>query len=106
MSGILTACSLRVLGHGALCGYAPTVERTIGRWPVRTDQVIAANVRALRARQGIRQVDLADRTGLGRPTIAAIEKGSRRITVADAILLCSALGVGLGALLQGDDGLP
>ena len=66
------------------------------------DQVIAANLRALRARQGIRQVDLAKLTGLSRPTIAALEKGSRRVTVADAIILCSALGVGVSALLQGD----
>jgi len=66
------------------------------------DQVIAANLRALRARQGIRQIDLATLTGLSRPTIAALEKGSRRVTVADAIALCSALGVGVGALLQGD----
>ena len=67
-----------------------------------TDLVIAANLRALRARQGIRQIDLATLTGLSRPTIAALEKGSRRVTVADAIALCSALGVGVGALLQGD----
>jgi transcriptional regulator with XRE-family HTH domain len=67
-----------------------------------TDRVIAANVRALRAREGIRQVDLAERTGLSRPTIAALEKGSRRVTVADAIALCSALGVGVGALVHGD----
>ena len=67
-----------------------------------TDQVIAANLRALRARQGIRQIDLAKLTGLSRPTIAALEKGSRRVTVADAIALCSALGVSVGALLQGD----
>ena len=66
------------------------------------DRVIAANLRALRARQGIRQIDLAKDTGLSRPTIAALEKGSRRVTVADAIALCSALGVGVGALLQGD----
>ena len=70
--------------------------------PRSTDKVIAANVRALRAREGIRQVDLAQRTKLSRPTIAAIEKGSRRVTVADAIVLCSALGVGVGELLQGD----
>lgn len=66
------------------------------------DQVIAANLRALRARQGIRQIDLARLTDLSRPTIAALEKGSRRVTVADAIALCSALGVGVEALLQGD----
>lgn len=70
--------------------------------PRNTDKVIAANVRALRARQGLRQIDLAQLTKLSRPTIAGIEKGSRRVTVADAIVLCSALGVGVGDLLQGD----
>lgn len=67
-----------------------------------TDRVIAGNVRALRARQGLRQIDLATRTGISRPTIATLENGSRRVTVADAIALCSALGVGVGTLLQGD----
>ena len=67
-----------------------------------TDRVIAANLRALRARRGLRQIDLATATGLSRPTIATLEKGSRRVTVADAIALCSALGVGVGTLLQGD----
>ena len=99
MSRILTTRGLRAL-RGALAGTLQAREyRGVAH---DTDQVIAANLRALRARQGIRQIDLATLTGLSRPTIAALEKGSRRVTVADAIALCSALGVGVGALLQGD----
>lgn len=99
MFGILTSKCLQV-PRGAVAGTLVSA----GPFGVAhdTDQVIAANLRALRARQGIRQIDLAQLTGLSRPTIAALEKGSRRVTVADAIALCSALGVGVGALLQGD----
>jgi transcriptional regulator with XRE-family HTH domain len=96
---MLTTRGLRAL-RGALAG---TLQARDHQGVAHdTDQVIAANLRALRARQGIRQIDLATLTGLSRPTIAALEKGSRRVTVADAIALCSALGVGVGALLQGD----
>jgi DNA-binding XRE family transcriptional regulator len=54
--------------------------------PEEIDTLIASNVRALRARRRERQEDLAGELGWSRPTVGALEAGTRRVTVADASL--------------------
>lgn len=65
--------------------------------------IVAANVRAARTDLGLRQVDLANDLGWSRPTVSAIEAGTRRISIADAAALCSSLKISLGDLLKGAD---
>ncbi len=65
------------------------------------DAVIAGNVRAIRARRRLPQDDLDADLGWPRPAVLMIEAGTRRITIADAIALCSVLKVSLGELLNG-----
>ena len=69
--------------------------------PEELDALIAGNVRAARARLRLRQEDLADDMGWSRPTVSSVEAGSRRVTVADAVALCTALEITLRDLLQG-----
>jgi transcriptional regulator with XRE-family HTH domain len=69
--------------------------------PAELDDLVAANVRAARARRNLRQEDLADELGWDRAIISRIEAGRRRIQLADAIALCEALGIGLHQLLEG-----
>jgi transcriptional regulator with XRE-family HTH domain len=71
--------------------------------PEEIDSVIAANVRALRARRRERQEDLALELGWSRPTVGSLENGTRRVTVADAVALCRALEVDFRELLRGVD---
>lgn len=71
--------------------------------PEELDVLIAANVRAARARLDIRQEDVADDIGWSRPTVSSVESGRRRITVADAVALCGALHIDLRQLLAGLD---
>ena len=71
--------------------------------PEEIDQLVAENVRAARARRRLRQEDLADEMGWSRPTVSALEAGTRRVTVADAAALCVALGIDLRELLRGAD---
>lgn len=82
--------------HGGPVGDSSATAR-------RVAEVVGQNVRAERARLRLRQEDLAERTGLARPVVAVIENGGRRVTIADAVLLCRALEVSLRALLDGLD---
>jgi transcriptional regulator with XRE-family HTH domain len=72
--------------------------------PEEIDQLIAGNVRAVRARLRMRQEDLADKMSWSRPTVTSLEAGTRRVTVSDAILLCQALEVDLAELLRSAPG--
>lgn len=65
------------------------------------DQLVAANVRSARARIRMRQEDLADELEWARATVGALENGSRRVTLADALALCAALRIDLRELLRG-----
>lgn len=69
--------------------------------PEEMDAVVAGNVRAQRARLQLRQEDLADEMGWSRPVVSAIEAGSRRVTLADAVALCRVLEIDLRQLLAG-----
>lgn len=70
------------------------------RCPIRAG--LAANLRAERARAGLRQSDLAERVGLSRSTYADLESGRRGFDLAGVVEICEALDVSLFTLLQGD----
>jgi len=65
--------------------------------------VVARNVRAERARHGMRQSDLAQATGFSVDMISNMETGQRRIGVADLPVLCRAFGITVDRLLVGAD---
>jgi len=67
------------------------------------DQLIAGNVRAIRARRQERQEDLAADLGWSRPVVGDLEQGRRRVTMLDMLLLCRVLEVDLRELLRGLD---
>lgn len=69
--------------------------------PKELDALIAENVRAARARRQLRQEDVAADLGWTRPIVSAVEAGTRRITVADAVALCRVLGINFRQLLEG-----
>jgi transcriptional regulator with XRE-family HTH domain len=66
-------------------------------------RVVAANVRALRARLRLRQRDVAERGGFSVTQISLIEGERRRVAVDDLAGLCRGLGVSLADLLDGAD---
>lgn len=69
--------------------------------PVSLASVVAANVRAQRARQRLTQQELADELGWSRPSLGLLENESRRVTLDDAAELCTALKIDLRELLSG-----
>lgn len=69
--------------------------------PVSLASVVAANVRAQRARQRLTQQELADELGWSRPSLGLLENESRRVTLDDAAELCQALKIDLRELLSG-----
>lgn len=69
--------------------------------PEELDIVIAGNVRAQRARLQLRQEDLADDLGWSRQSVTYLETGKRRVSLADAIVLCRGLQIDLRQLLAG-----
>jgi transcriptional regulator with XRE-family HTH domain len=72
-----------------------------GMTPEELDVLVAANIRAARARLDVRQVDVADEMGWSAQTMSNVEAGTRRVTLADAVALCGALQISLRELLQG-----
>ena len=65
--------------------------------------VLAANIRAERARRRWRQEDLADLLGWPRSSVSDLESGKRRIVVDDLVPLCQAFDVTFAKLLDGAD---
>lgn len=61
--------------------------------------VLASNVRAFRAAQGISQEELADRCDLHRTYIGSIEREERNATLSTIEILAAALGVSVPQLL-------
>jgi transcriptional regulator with XRE-family HTH domain len=55
--------------------------------------VVAANVRRLRLATGLSQEAVADRSGLHRTYVSAIERGQRNLTVENIFNLATGLGV-------------
>jgi transcriptional regulator with XRE-family HTH domain len=63
-------------------------------------QIFAQNVRRLRKEQGLSQEALADRAGLHRTYVGAVERGERNITLVSANRIARALGLELSELLK------
>jgi transcriptional regulator with XRE-family HTH domain len=63
-------------------------------------QVFAENIKRLRREQGISQEALADKSGLHRTYIGAVERGERNITLLNANRIAEALGVKLSGCLK------
>ena len=70
---------------------------------LRCSAVIAANVRAERARRGMRQNQLAQLLGTSQTTVSLIEAGQRAVSFDDLASLCLAFEVPLVRLLTGAD---
>jgi transcriptional regulator with XRE-family HTH domain len=58
-----------------------------------SNQVLAANLRRLRIRLGLSQEAFADRCGLHRTYIGAIERGERNVTLKTLGQIAEGLGV-------------
>ena len=63
--------------------------------------VFADNIKRLRQEQGLSQEALADKAGLHRTYIGAVERGERNITLLNANRIAEALGVKLSECLKG-----
>ncbi|QUN28424.1 helix-turn-helix transcriptional regulator [Cupriavidus sp. KK10] len=59
---------------------------------------LAANVKALRGKQGVSQEALASRAGLHRTYISQVEREIVNVSLDNLVLLASALGVAVGEL--------
>lgn len=57
------------------------------------NQILAANIRRLREKQGWSQEDCAEKCGLHRTYIGAVERGERNITIATLERIASAFGI-------------
>jgi transcriptional regulator with XRE-family HTH domain len=72
--------------------------------PAKTlSDVIAAGIRAERARRAWTQAELAQRAGLSRNTVGDIEARKRIVTVDYLLTFCKAFGVPAAVLAQGAD---
>lgn len=64
--------------------------------------VVGARIQDLRARAGMRAVELAERVGITKDKLSKVESGARRVSAREAPLFAEALGVPLGYLVRGD----
>jgi transcriptional regulator with XRE-family HTH domain len=69
----------------------------------RLSDVLAANIRAERARRRWSQAELAEKVGLARSTIGALESGRIKISADYIPTFCMAFEVPLIDLLKGAD---
>lgn len=99
---------------GSACRDYPCVQRSADRLEVHAwaadgadvadlGHVIAANVRAERARRQWRQADLAERLGWDVGTVGHLETGRRDVRATDLPALCRVFGISLERLLQDAD---
>ena len=68
--------------------------------PVDVNRVFAENISRLRQERGLSQEALADKAGLHRTYIGAVERGERNITLRNANRIAEALGVSLSSCLR------
>ena len=69
----------------------------------RLGDVVAAAVRAERARRRWTQQELATRVGWSVSTLGDLEAGRRRVTADDLPLLCGAFSIDFAELVRGAD---
>jgi transcriptional regulator with XRE-family HTH domain len=62
------------------------------------------NLRDARERAGLTQEGLAERTGLHRTYVGAVERGERNIGILNILRLAHSLGIGAAQLLAGCQG--
>ncbi len=75
-------------------------QRTLRKPGIAIRKTLAHNVRALRASLGISQEELADRCGLHRTYVGAIERAERNVTLSTLEVFSEALGVPVPDLLR------
>jgi transcriptional regulator with XRE-family HTH domain len=69
--------------------------------PGHARQILARNLRQLRAQQGISQEALADLAGLHRTYVGSIEREERNVSIDNLERLANALSIKLVDLLSG-----
>ncbi|WP_428033242.1 helix-turn-helix domain-containing protein [Amphritea sp.] len=63
-------------------------------------QTLSHNIKKIRDEMGLSQEGLADKCGLHRTYIGAVERGERNVTLSSLELIASALGVDVPTLLS------
>jgi len=71
----------------------------MGKSDMPLRQALAGNLRHLRGERGLSQEELADRAGLHRTFVGAVERCERNISVDNIGKLVTALGVSAAVLL-------
>ncbi len=66
----------------------------------RALKILGANVRKLRNQLKVSQEELADRAGVHRTYLGAIERGERNVSLANIVKIANALNVTPARLLQ------
>lgn len=70
---------------------------------VNATQVFGRAIKKLRKKKMLSQEDLAEKAGLHRTYIGAVERGERNITLLNAQRIAKALGTTLADCLKGSD---
>jgi y4mF family transcriptional regulator len=73
--------------------------------PIQTSKAFGSAVRRARKDQGLSQVELAQRAGVGRPWLSELETGKRTAELGRALSVLSALDLAITfVLVPGGDG--
>ena len=67
----------------------------------RAFQTLGDNIRAIRIRLKISQEELADRAGVHRTYLGAIERGERNVSLANIVKIANSLGVKPEKIMKG-----
>jgi transcriptional regulator with XRE-family HTH domain len=65
---------------------------------------LSVNIKKLRSEKGLSQEQLADKCGLHRTYVGAVERGERNVTLSSLELIASALDVDVPSLLSNNLG--
>jgi len=73
--------------------------------PIQTSKAFGSAIRRARKHQGLSQVELAARAGVGRPWLSELETGKRTAELGRALSVLSALGLAVTFVpVPGPDG--